>query len=98
MARKRTVRTARPPRNKRVTFTLDAPEAHAVSVAGTFCDWQTDACALKQNRTGVWKKTRTLPPGRYEYRFVVDGEWRNDPNCTEHVLNAFGADNDVLHV
>ena len=35
------------------------------------------------------EKTRTLPSDNYEYRFVVDGEWRNDLNCT---------DNDVLHV
>jgi hypothetical protein len=28
----------------------------------------------------------------------VDGEWRDDPNCTERVPNPFGSENCVLHV
>ena len=28
---------------------------------------------------GVWVKTLFLPPGRYRYRYVVDGRWQNDP-------------------
>jgi len=37
-------------------------------------------------------------PGRYEYRFVVDGQWRDDPACTERVPNGFGSENCVLRV
>jgi hypothetical protein len=31
-----------------------------------------------------------LHPGRYEYRFFVDGEWQNDPYCSSLVENPFG--------
>jgi len=84
-------------RKKRVVFTLDAPDAHQVHVTGSFCDWQTDSCALKRDRKGMWRATLSLLPGRYEYRFLVDGAWRDDPKCTERVLNPFG-ENCVLHV
>ena len=83
---------------KRVVFTLEAPEARQVHVTGTFCDWETNSCALKKGRTGLWRTTLSLPPGRHEYRFLVDGEWRDDPNCTERVRNTFGTENCVLHV
>lgn len=38
-----------------------------------------------------------LPPGRYEYRFIVDGKWCNG-GCKEQVSNPFGTMNNVLVV
>ena len=37
-----------------------------------------------------------LMPGRYEYRFLVDGDWQNDPHCTTFVPNPYGSENCVL--
>ena len=39
-----------------------------------------------------------LPPGAYEYKFVVDGEWLTDPGNPEVRPNAFGTYNSVLLV
>jgi 1,4-alpha-glucan branching enzyme len=83
---------------RRVTLTYDMPDAQSVSVAGDFCDWQTDRCHLKKDKKGLWTTTITLPPGRYEYRFVVDGEWVNDPKCDDRTPNEFGGENCVLQV
>ncbi|MBL9128244.1 MAG: glycogen-binding domain-containing protein [Verrucomicrobiales bacterium] len=47
---------------------------------------------------GRWIKQLRLPPGRYEYCLVVDGEWMPDPLAAEHVPNPFGGFNSVLHV
>lgn len=93
-------RTTAGPKSKKtpVTFTLQAPQADAVLVAGTFCDWQTHSCHLKKDKTGLWKATLSLPPGRYEYRFLVDGDWCDDPKCLERVTNPFGTENCVLEV
>src|SRR5262245_62939846 len=83
---------------QRVTFSLDAPHADAVFVTGSFCEWDTAAVALAPGRNGVWKKTVWLAPGRYEYRFFVDGQWRDDPTAAERVWNGYGTENDVVHV
>ena len=47
---------------------------------------------------GHWMKELALPPGRYEYRLVVDGEWMPDPLVQETALNHFGGLNSVLKV
>jgi hypothetical protein len=43
-----------------------------------------------------WGKDLVLPPGIYEYRFVVDGEWVTDPKAAEAVPNPFGSSNSIL--
>ena len=47
---------------------------------------------------GKWEKQITLPPGRYEYKFIVDGMWIADPAGAQEVLNAFGSTNSVVEV
>lgn len=88
----------KPPAKKRVTITFHAPQAHAVQVTGTFCNWQIDSYPLKKDRKGTWKTTLSLLPGCYEYRFFVDGHWQDDPNCPHRVLNSFGTHNCILQV
>lgn len=85
------------PRAKRVHFELDAPEAKEVAVTGSFCDWD-DRYDLKRREGGRWKRTMNLPPGRHEYRFIVDGEWRDDPRSPERVPNPYGGLNSVLEL
>jgi len=46
----------------------------------------------------VWKKTISLPPGRYEYRLLVDGQWQDDPQCPLRQPNQFGGENCVCEV
>ncbi|MGH9324786.1 MAG: glycogen-binding domain-containing protein [Vicinamibacteria bacterium] len=86
------------PRTKRVQFLYEAPNAAEVAVAGTFCGWKVDAYPLKRGGGGRWKRAVALPPGRYEYRFVVDGEWREDPACNDKVDNPYGGHNSVVEV
>ncbi len=78
---------------KRVEFTLLAPQAQSVFLAGDFNDWNTSAHPLKQDKKGTWKISLSLSPGQYQYRFIVDGEWRNDPNCSSFLENPFGVSN-----
>jgi 1,4-alpha-glucan branching enzyme len=89
---------ARPAAKKRVTFSLHAPDAQTVLVTGSFCDWNADNGALKKDKQGLWKKSIMLSPGRYEYRFLVDGAWQDDPQCAERAPNTFGTANCVLTV
>ena len=83
---------------KHHALTLSAPGARSVVVTGTFCGWATEGHSLKRDGSGAWKATLLLHPGRYEYRFLVDGAWEDDPTCTERVPNPFGTENCVLQV
>lgn len=62
-----------------VTFRLLAPSAQAVSVAGSFDDFDALRHPLARGADGFWEGTLDLPPGTHEYRFDVDGRWELDP-------------------
>ena len=83
---------------KDVTFEFYAPSATEVSLAGTFNGWDATKNLLKKNNAGKWRLTLLLPPGRYEYRFLVDGNWENDQRPVACVPNAFGTWNCVVEV
>ncbi len=72
--------------------------AARVSVAGTFNDWHPEATPMVPLGNGRWVKLLALPPGAYEYRLVVDGEWIRDPGESETAPNPFGEMNSVLNV
>jgi 1,4-alpha-glucan branching enzyme len=83
------------PKGKNVGFTLFAPEAQAASLAGNFNDWDVNSLPLKKDKRGRWKASVGLQPGRYEYRFWVNGEWWDDPQAQERVSNPFGGYNSI---
>ncbi len=85
-------------KRKRVTLTLKAPHAEAVSLMGDFNQWNQKVHPMKQEGDGTWKKIIMVQPGRYEYRFLVDGEWWNDPANDQTSSNSFGTVNNVLEV
>jgi hypothetical protein len=47
---------------------------------------------------GIWRAKVKLPPGTYHYRFIVDGEWHDDPACTLRIPNEFGGSNILREV
>ena len=74
-------------------FSLVAPQAESVFLSGDFNQWNTSSHPLKKGKDGEWKISLSLNPGRYQYRFLVDGEWQNDPGSLECINNPFGTSN-----
>lgn len=83
---------------KAVFFSLSAPHAQHVSVAGDFNGWNTESHPMEEHWDGVWKLSTDLASGSYEYRFFLDGGWQNDPENVESVPNPFGSFNNVVRV
>lgn len=91
--------TAPAPQSARAqAFELDAPQAASVLLAGDFTGWQAEPIQLKKDRDGRWKITVSLAPGTYQYRFMVDGVWVDDPRAQARVANPFGSANCVRQV
>jgi 1,4-alpha-glucan branching enzyme len=89
--------SAERPLEKPVEFTLRKPHATSVVLAGTFNGWDLKRTPMRKDES-AWKTTLWLPPGVYEYRFVVDGEWMSDPNSRGSAPNEFGGTNSVVVV
>ncbi|HEV2454902.1 MAG TPA: glycogen-binding domain-containing protein [Verrucomicrobiae bacterium] len=74
-------------------FAIRAPEAVSVQLVGDFTHWQEKPISLKKEAGGLWRAIVPLSPGEHHYRFLVDGEWRDDPECAIRVPNPFGGHN-----
>lgn len=81
------------------TFSISAPEAKDVYLVGDFNGWRAnDSSRLEQMPYGIWEKKIALRPGNYKYKFIVDGEWRQDPNNSRTITNNFGGVDSTLLV
>jgi 1,4-alpha-glucan branching enzyme len=83
-----------------VRFVYFAPKAKRVNITGDFNNWSTVADPMfNRERKGEWSITMPLKAGRYEYKFLVDGEkWVPDPGNPNRVKDGFGALNSVVEV
>ena len=71
-------------------FRFTASGATSVLLVGDFTHWQQQGIPMHQDKSGTWTTTVDLAPGKHTYRFIVDGEWRDDPDCTLRTPNPFG--------
>lgn len=80
---------------KKQVFSFTAPDAMSVQLVGDFTHWQQRPVNLQKSTDGVWRASVVLQPGSHHYRFLVDGQWRDDPECSLHVSNPYGSQNAV---
>ncbi len=82
-----------------VQFSLEAPNATSVSVAGDFSEWQPAFSLEDPDGDGVWTARVPVEPGVYAYMFLVDeSSWQTDPNAGRYQDDGFGNRNAVLAV
>jgi chromosome partitioning protein len=82
-----------------VAFVTLYPRAQSVQIAGDFNGWQPAKTPMvKIGESGVWQTSAKLPPGKYRYRLVVDGQWQQDPYNETTELNPFGGYNSIVEV
>ena len=82
----------------KVVFTLRGyPFAKRVILSGTFNNWDEESIHMKR-KTDAWEIHLSLTPGEYEYKFIVDGMWIEDPANPVKRRNQHDTYNSVLHV
>jgi 1,4-alpha-glucan branching enzyme len=83
-----------------VQFICYAPKAHRVVIVGDFNNWSTAADPMyDREEKGAWSITLPLQSGRYEYKFLIDGEkWIPDPGNPKKTKDGFGSQNSVVEV
>ena len=80
-----------------VRFAIEAADAAHVQLAGDFNDWTSNGSDMEPIG-GVWTKVVKLPPGRYRYRYVIDGQWHNDPLNAVVEPSPYGGHDSILVV
>jgi alpha-amylase/alpha-mannosidase (GH57 family) len=72
--------------NGYVVFTIYAPDAKKVAVAGDFNGWSKNDFLTKDEK-GFWSGKFKIKPGLYQYKFIVDDKWMTDPENPVKVEN-----------
>ncbi|WP_051913582.1 glycogen-binding domain-containing protein [Thermus caliditerrae] len=91
---------AAPPRitPEGVVFCFYAPEAKLVTLPASFNGWDPGALPLTRQPDGHWCVTVSLAPGVYQYKYFVDGAWKEDPDALETADDGYGGRNGVVRV
>ena len=84
--------------NGETQFSTRFETAQRVQIAGDFNGWSSLSTPLMAGDNGKWTTKLALPPGRYRYRFVVDGKWTNDPHNGQVETNEYGELNNIVEV
>ena len=74
----------------------DFKTAHKVNIAGTFNGWSTTQTPMKAVNSG-WTVELKLKPGKYAYKFIVDGQWTKDPRNKLRESDGAGGNNSVIY-
>lgn len=80
----------------KICFVLRHPGCARVQIAGDFNDWKPEP--LEVGKDGIWRSMLDLTPGAYRYKYIVDGEWINDPDNQQTVPNPYGGFDSILTV
>ncbi len=79
-------------------ISLDDFGAESVYVTGSFNDWSLDESYRLKKEGGKWSIKLPLKPGVYQYKFIIDGKWREDPRNPVQEKNPFGELNSLLEI
>lgn len=80
-----------------VGFAYEAPRAKAVYIAGSFPPAWLKRYPMTRGPHGRWQTVLDLPPGRYEFQFLVNGTWHVNPDYST-VDDGLGGRNNVVLV
>ena len=92
------IKTGQGIKRRKVTFSLENADANEVFLIGDFNKWNPKTHSMKSDGNGTWVKNVIIPPGKYEYKFIVDGQWKEDPQNEQLSLNCFGTYNNIINV
>lgn len=85
--------------SKDIRFELVARADSEVYLAGTFNNWNPRQYRMSdETHMGIFSTTLHLPRGRYEYKFIVDGQWQTDPKNHAWIPNGMSSTNNILDV
>ncbi len=86
------------PKLTEIVFSVSAPQAKEVYLAGDFNGWKLDSKSRMEHVNGAWHKKIPLNSGKYRYRFVIDGNWVEDAKNPTKEKNPYGTLDSLIEV
>lgn len=82
---------------KDIQFAIRAPDAKDIYLVGDFNSWKADDNAkMSRLDDGRWVRLMGLTPGKYKYKFIIDGRWEIDCENSDKELNNYGTFDSII--
>lgn len=81
---------------RKITFKYRNSEAKEVKLAGDFNDWKSQTMTKRGKQD--WLVNLQLSPGKYNYKFIVDGSWTKDPRNAKSQTDNYGSEHSIIEV
>lgn len=83
-------------KNGKIRFFWPNIEAHSVYLVGDFNHWDERSHPLHKMPAHGYELEVAIPPGRYHFKYLIDGIWWNDPEAEEYEANPWGSEDSVI--
>ena len=84
--------------NSGVLFSYKDENAQAVFLVGTMNNWNPNASQMHKDDSGKWIIVFPLDPGKYAYKFMIDGNWQFDQENPHYEDDGYGGSNSIIEI
>ena len=84
--------------NGKIKFIWPDNRAERVYLVGDFNKWNEQSLPMRKSRGRGFELELDIPPGRYQFKYLIDGIWWNDPNADDYKNNFWGSEDSVICV
>ena len=81
-----------------VVFLYTDNGENSVFLVGSMNGWDVKSTPMNLNKSGFWSVTLKLDAGKYQYKFIVDGEWKIDESNLDVEDDGYGGFNSVIEI
>lgn len=85
-------------KNGKIRFVWSGKNAGTIFLVGDFNQWNETSHPLRRRETRDFELELEIPPGKYRFKYLVDGVWWNDPDAEEYAPNPWGSEDSVIWI
>ncbi len=85
-------------KNGKIRFVWPDKNVDTIFLVGDFNQWNEKSHPLRRTETRDFELELEIPPGKYRFKYLVDGVWWNDPDAEEYAPNPWGSEDSVILV
>jgi 1,4-alpha-glucan branching enzyme len=85
-------------KNGKIRFIWPVRDECDIYLVGDFNQWNEKSHPLRRTETENYELELEIPPGKYRFKYLVDGVWWNDPDAEEYAPNPWGSEDSVIWI
>lgn len=83
-------------KNGKVRFIWPDSKARRVYLVGDFNEWDERSLPMRKRSGRGFELELDIPPGKYTFKYLIDGVWWNDPDADDYIGNSWGSEDSVI--